>query len=165
MKIVDKKNRRRQMGYSLLRGNNNQSSQMASKENELKIKREISILKKCRHPNVVQLLEVIDSEESRKIYMALEYSEYGEIEWRDELDQPILDIFEARSIFRDVVNGLDYCKYRESAKYRNSFIFIQCIIRESFIVILNQPIFYYLKATLQKYLILEYLITMTYWRT
>ncbi|CAO3691813.1 unnamed protein product [Rhizopus stolonifer] len=112
VKIVDKKNRRRQMGYSLLRGNNNQSSQMASKENELKIKREISILKKCRHPNVVQLIEVIDSEESRKIYMALEYSEYGEIEWRDELDQPILDIFEARSIFRDVVNGLDYLHYQ-----------------------------------------------------
>ncbi|KAI9262016.1 kinase-like domain-containing protein [Sporodiniella umbellata] len=111
VKIVDKKNRRRQMGYSLLRGNNHQSSQLASKENELKIKREIAILKKCRHPNVVQLMEVIDCEESRKIYMALEYSERGEIEWRDELEQPVMDLEEARSIFRDVVNGLDYLHY------------------------------------------------------
>lgn len=35
----------------------------------------------------------------------------GEIEWRDENDQPVLDIQEVRSIFRDVVCGLDYCKY------------------------------------------------------
>jgi serine/threonine protein kinase len=118
VKIVDKRTRRRQMGYSLLRGNNNQpqQSQFASKENELKIKREISILKKCRHPNVVQLLEVMDNSESRKIYMALEYSEYGEIEWRDENEQPVMTVDEARKIFRDVVNGLDYCNYNQFYK-------------------------------------------------
>lgn len=110
IKIIDKKNRKRQMGYSLLRGNNNNNMcLLASKENEMKIKREISILKKCRHPNVVQLIEVMDHPESRKLYMALEYNEYGEIEWRDENDRPILTIDEARKIFRDIVNGLDYC--------------------------------------------------------
>ncbi|CEI88774.1 hypothetical protein RMCBS344292_03152 [Rhizopus microsporus] len=113
IKIIDKKNRKRQMGYSLLRGNNNNNiCLLASKENELKIKREISILKKCRHPNVVQLIEVMDHPESRKLYMALEYNEYGEIEWRDENDRPILTIDEARKIFRDIVNGLDYLHYQ-----------------------------------------------------
>lgn len=101
------------MGYSLLRGSqhNPQQEQHPSKENELKIRREISILKKCNHPNVVKLREVMDDATSRKIYMALEYTESGEIEWRDELDRPVMTIDEARRIFRDIVNGLDYRKY------------------------------------------------------
>jgi serine/threonine protein kinase len=34
-----------------------------------RLKREIAILKKCRHPNVVRLREVIDSPASKKIFM------------------------------------------------------------------------------------------------
>lgn len=49
---------------------------------EDKTKREIAILKKIRHPNVVGLLEVIDDPELKKIYMILEYVELGEISWR-----------------------------------------------------------------------------------
>jgi len=47
-----------------------------------KSKREIAILKKIRHPNVVALLEIIDDPELKKIYMILEYAEAGEITWR-----------------------------------------------------------------------------------
>lgn len=43
-------------------------------------------------------------------FIALEYMEGGEIEWRDENEMPVLSIDEARSVFRDVVSGLDYCK-------------------------------------------------------
>ncbi|KAL7310852.1 hypothetical protein PS15m_010295 [Mucor circinelloides] len=114
IKIVDKKNRRRQMGYSLLRdhGPGGAGTEPASKENEQKIRREISILEKCCHPNVVRLREVIDVPESRKIYMALEYTESGEIEWRDSHDQPVMTVDEARRIFRDIVNGLDYLHFQ-----------------------------------------------------
>ncbi|KAI8993201.1 kinase-like domain-containing protein [Pilobolus umbonatus] len=111
IKIVDKKNRR-QMGYSLLRGNNQYQAESLSKENEQKIKREIAILKKCTHPNVIQLREVIDDPSSRKIYMALEYTEIGEIEWRDQNEQPIMTVDEARRYFRDIVSGLDYLHYQ-----------------------------------------------------
>lgn len=97
------------MGYSLLRGSQQQHLH-ASKENENKIRREIAILKKCSHPNVVRLREVIDDPTSRKIYLVLEYTETGEIEWRDEYDSPVMTIDEARRIFRDIVNGLDYRK-------------------------------------------------------
>lgn len=45
-------------------------------------KREIAILKKIRHPNVVALLEVIDDPELQKIYMVLEHVERGEVTWR-----------------------------------------------------------------------------------
>ncbi|CAJ2510795.1 Uu.00g064200.m01.CDS01 [Anthostomella pinea] len=47
-----------------------------------KTKREIAILKKIRHPNVVALLEVIDDPELKKIYMVLEHVELGEVVWR-----------------------------------------------------------------------------------
>ncbi|CAK7270806.1 hypothetical protein SEPCBS57363_004289 [Sporothrix epigloea] len=45
-------------------------------------KREIAILKKIRHENIVALLEVIDDPEMQKIYMVLEYVERGEMTWR-----------------------------------------------------------------------------------
>lgn len=38
-------------------------------ESEQKIRREIAILKKCVHPHVVRLTEVIDDPASRKIYL------------------------------------------------------------------------------------------------
>lgn len=55
---------------------------------------------------------MIDDPASRKIYLALEYMEGGEIIWRDEENnnKPVLSMSEARSIFRDVVGGLDYRK-------------------------------------------------------
>ncbi|KAI9490109.1 kinase-like domain-containing protein [Zychaea mexicana] len=124
IKIVDKRTRRRQLGYSLLRGNSQQHVRSGLdglkkqtdlpqyRENEQKIRREIAILKKCAHPHVVRLREVIDDPASRKIYMALEYMEGGEIEWRDENEMPVLSIDEARSVFRDVVSGLDYLHYQ-----------------------------------------------------
>ncbi|KAI8370489.1 kinase-like domain-containing protein [Radiomyces spectabilis] len=122
IKIVDRRNRRRQMGYSLLRGNSQRHlwpDEMGKKgdpphykENEQKIRREIAILKKCSHPNVVRLREVIDDPASRKIYMALEYTEGGEIEWRDENENPVLSMADTRRFFRDAVSGLDYLHYQ-----------------------------------------------------
>ncbi|GAW14982.1 hypothetical protein ANO14919_043900 [Xylariales sp. No.14919] len=47
-----------------------------------KTKREIAILKKIRHPNVVGLLEIIDDPEFKKIYVVLEHVELGEVVWR-----------------------------------------------------------------------------------
>jgi len=52
------------------------------RQDDEKVRREIAILKKCRHPNVVRLIEVIDDPASRKVYLVLEYVELGEIVWR-----------------------------------------------------------------------------------
>lgn len=43
------------------------------------IEREIAMMKRLQHPNLVQLFEVIDSVESDKLYMVLEYVSLGEI--------------------------------------------------------------------------------------
>ncbi|CAK9441184.1 uncharacterized protein LODBEIA_P50530 [Lodderomyces beijingensis] len=51
-------------------------------EYERKIKREIAIMKKCRHKHIVSLREVLDDINSHKIYLVLEYLEKGEIKWK-----------------------------------------------------------------------------------
>lgn len=110
---MDKQARRKQMGYNMLRANQNILAISDIDESEQKIRREIAILKKCLHPHVVRLKEVIDDPASRKIYLALENMENGELIWRESEDsnKPVLTIDESRSIFRDVVSGLDYRKY------------------------------------------------------
>lgn len=77
-----------------------------------KVRREVAIMKKCSHQNVVQLKEVIDDPQSKKIFMVLEYMEGGEIVWKDDQDLPTLTVDEARSILRDVVCGLEYLHYQ-----------------------------------------------------
>lgn len=51
-------------------------------EYELKVKREIAIMKKCNHKHIVQLREVLDDTNTHKIYLVLEYLEKGEIKWK-----------------------------------------------------------------------------------
>jgi len=59
-------------------------------ESEKKVRREIAILKKCCHENVVRLLEVIDDPQSKKVYLILEYVQLGEIIWRKPGDSDVL---------------------------------------------------------------------------
>jgi serine/threonine protein kinase len=65
-----------------------------------KTKREIAILKKIRHANVVGLLEVIDDPELKKIYMVLEHVELGEINWRKK-GSPKICLYERRRIEKE----------------------------------------------------------------
>jgi SNF1-activating kinase 1 len=44
-------------------------------------KREVAILKRAHHKNVVALHEVIDDVRKNKVYLVLEYAEHGEIKW------------------------------------------------------------------------------------
>ncbi|KAI9016551.1 kinase-like domain-containing protein [Phycomyces nitens] len=116
IKIVDKRNRKRQLGHSLRPVQDdtlalNGQEKRLHKESEHKVRREIAILKKCVHPHVVRLLEVMDDPASRKIYMVLENMKGGEIVWKDE-DGPRLSVERVKSVFRDVVSGLDYLHYQ-----------------------------------------------------
>ena len=77
-----------------------------------KIRREIAILKKCAHPNIVTLREVIDDPRSKKIYLVLEYLEGGDVTWQKELDdgsqEPVISVEQARYVFRDLISGISY---------------------------------------------------------
>ncbi|XP_024384722.1 serine/threonine-protein kinase GRIK1 [Physcomitrium patens] len=69
--------------------------------------REVSIMKRLDHPNIVKLYEVIDDPQSDKMYLVLEYAEGNRI---FEGSGPPGGIGEsvARRYFRDVVAGLLY---------------------------------------------------------
>lgn len=85
-----------------------------------KIRKEIAILKKCNHPNVVLLKEVIDDPAAEKTYLVLEYLSGGDVRWQqalpDENDplsaNPVLSVVQARKIFRDLVAGVEYLHYQ-----------------------------------------------------
>jgi serine/threonine protein kinase len=109
IKIVKRESRRR-----LGRGD--------PRDAELKIRREIAIMKKCVHPNVVALREVMDDPNSHKIYLGsltddeanlvLEYMAGGQLKWRDEDNNPLLNIEQIRQIIRDTVLGLEYLHFQ-----------------------------------------------------
>ncbi|XP_071449046.1 calcium/calmodulin-dependent protein kinase kinase 2-like [Hetaerina americana] len=71
-----------------------------------RVYREIAILKKLDHPNVVKLVEVLDDEVDDTIYLVFEWLEKGEI-LSIPTDKP-LDEKVARSYFRDIVKGIEY---------------------------------------------------------
>ncbi|KAI9680518.1 MAG: hypothetical protein M1817_003958 [Caeruleum heppii] len=67
---------------------------------EDKVKKEVAILKKAIHPNVVALLECIDDPAIMKVYLVLEYVELGEIVWRTKGLHEIV-LIERRRIERE----------------------------------------------------------------
>ncbi|KAH3679355.1 hypothetical protein WICMUC_001036 [Wickerhamomyces mucosus] len=81
-------------------------------DDNIKIKKEIAIMKKLNHPNIVQLKEVLDDLNSRKIYLILEYLEKGEIKWQKSLNNPFMTLPQAIKAFRDVLLGLEYLHYQ-----------------------------------------------------
>ena len=104
------------------------------------VKREIAVLKKCNHKNVLKLYEVIDDPSQEKLYLScqphifskliilevLEYAENGEIiSWDEEKgrfkiktinNEPYLSEEYIRKIFRDCIKGLLYRKKKFSFK-------------------------------------------------
>ncbi|KAI1311142.1 hypothetical protein F5Y03DRAFT_411017 [Xylaria venustula] len=77
-----------------------------------KTKREIAILKKIRHPNVVALLEIIDDPELKKIYVVLEHVELGEVVWRKK-GIPYICSWERNMIERGMCGDLNTTEEEE----------------------------------------------------
>ncbi|EGP82955.1 Ca2+/calmodulin-dependent protein kinase, partial [Zymoseptoria tritici IPO323] len=97
IKIVERFSKRRKLG------------RLGTTED--KVKKEVAILKKARHPNIVGLLEVIDDPNRKKVYIVLEWVERGEINWRLEY-VPIMTLEQCRVAFRDTLLGLQYLHYQ-----------------------------------------------------
>ncbi|VDK76412.1 unnamed protein product [Litomosoides sigmodontis] len=75
------------------------------------VQREIAILKKLNHPNIVKLVEVLNDPNDKYFYMVFELLENGpvlEIPTKNPLDERI-----AWSYFRDIVKGLEYLHYQK----------------------------------------------------
>eukprot|EP01137_Pigoraptor_chileana_P033165 Opistho-2@23673 len=72
------------------------------------VRREIAILKKLQHPNVVQLIEVMDDPTQDHLYMVFELIQNGTVmDLNKKKDQPFAEET-ARQYFRDIVMGIEY---------------------------------------------------------
>ncbi|XP_018364930.1 PREDICTED: calcium/calmodulin-dependent protein kinase kinase 2-like isoform X2 [Trachymyrmex cornetzi] len=76
-----------------------------------KVYREIAILKKLDHPNVVKLVEVLDHPDKDNLYLVFELVHRGEI-LLIPTDKPLNEAT-ARRYFRDVVLGVEYLHYQK----------------------------------------------------
>ncbi|GKV04363.1 hypothetical protein SLEP1_g16523 [Rubroshorea leprosula] len=72
------------------------------------VKREISVMKLVRHPNVVELYEVMASKS--KIYFVLEYAKGGELFNKVAKGKLKEDV--ARKLFQQLISAVDYCHSR-----------------------------------------------------
>uniref|UniRef100_A0A914I533 calcium/calmodulin-dependent protein kinase n=1 Tax=Globodera rostochiensis TaxID=31243 RepID=A0A914I533_GLORO len=86
--------------------------QLAVHRNPLQlVQREIAILKKLSHPNVVKLVEVLDDPQDNFLYMVFEY-----VEKRSLMDLPTdspLCEYTAWKYFRDALKGLEYLHFQK----------------------------------------------------
>jgi serine/threonine protein kinase len=73
------------------------------------IKREISTMKLVKHPNIVQIFEVLASK--TKIYLVLEYVTGGEL-FNKILNQGRLREDQSRKYFQQLIDAVDYCHSR-----------------------------------------------------
>ncbi|XP_047948303.1 CBL-interacting protein kinase 2-like [Salvia hispanica] len=72
------------------------------------IKREISVMKLVRHPNVVQLYEVMATK--GKIYFVMEYVRGGEL--FNKVTKGMMKEDAARKLFQQLINAVDFCHSR-----------------------------------------------------
>jgi len=115
MKILSKKKLKKKAGIFGRAAPHRKGSggtKIKTAENPLdKVYREIAIMKKLDHPNVVKLVEVLDDPEDDQLYMVFELLECGEV-----LEVPCekpLGEEAAWTGFRDVLLGLEYLHYQK----------------------------------------------------
>lgn len=86
---------------------------MAGKEDQLQdvVRREVAIMKKLNHRNVVKLVEVIDDPSSEKMYLVQEYVQHNlmeEIKAANGLSEDV-----TRKYMRDLLSGLHYLHFHK----------------------------------------------------
>ena len=77
----------------------------ASAADEIRVARELRILKHVRHPNIIQLYETIETPE--EIYMIMEYASKGEL-FDHIVEKGKLRESEACRYFQQVLDGMEY---------------------------------------------------------
>ncbi|KAM3938886.1 serine/threonine-protein kinase STK11 [Leptodactylus fuscus] len=75
---------------------------------EANVKKEIQLLRRLRHRNVIQLVDVLYNEEKQKMYMVMEYCVCGMQEMLDSVTDKRFPIFQAHGYFCQLVDGLEY---------------------------------------------------------
>ncbi|XP_036745769.1 serine/threonine-protein kinase STK11 isoform X1 [Manis pentadactyla] len=75
---------------------------------EANVKKEIQLLRRLRHKNVIQLVDVLYNEEKQKMYMVMEYCVCGMQEMLDSVPEKRFPVSQAHGYFCQLVDGLEY---------------------------------------------------------
>ncbi|KAA6394329.1 MAG: putative Ser/Thr protein kinase [Streblomastix strix] len=102
MKVVKKEVKKRIQ--KTFRGNP-KAKEIAQQES---INKEVALLKKTFHPNIIRLYEVIDDRSLQKLYMILEFVKGGPC---FSINQEPMNEEDARMCFRDITAGISYKQY------------------------------------------------------
>ncbi|XP_061878701.1 serine/threonine-protein kinase STK11 isoform X1 [Entelurus aequoreus] len=70
--------------------------------------REIQLLRRLQHKNVIQLVDVLYNEEKQKMYMVMEYCVCGMQQMLDSVPEKRFPIFQAHGYFCQLLDGLEY---------------------------------------------------------
>lgn len=89
------------------------------------LRREIAVMKRLKHENIVSLIEVIDDLKARRIYLIQEYMDGGALMGDVETMDPI-PTTKAWGYFRDIVCGISYL-HTECIIHRGRSAHISCI--------------------------------------
>ncbi|XP_035279608.1 serine/threonine-protein kinase STK11-like [Anguilla anguilla] len=75
---------------------------------EANVKKEIQLLRRLRHKNVIQLVDVLYNEEKQKMYMVMEYCVCGMQEVLDSVPEKQFPGYQAHGYFCQLLDGLEY---------------------------------------------------------
>ncbi|KAJ8357736.1 hypothetical protein SKAU_G00205300 [Synaphobranchus kaupii] len=75
---------------------------------EANVKKEIQLLRRLRHKNVIQLVDVLYNEEKQKMYMVMEYCVCGMQEVLDSVPEKRFPGYQAHGYFCQLLDGLEY---------------------------------------------------------
>ena len=81
------------------------SKLLEDEKDVIRLKKEINILKRLHHKNIIQLYEIMESKKS--LYIVMEYCERGELfDYIVKLGK--IEEKEACRIFQQIINGVEY---------------------------------------------------------
>ncbi|KAF0290958.1 Serine/threonine-protein kinase stk11 [Amphibalanus amphitrite] len=75
---------------------------------EQNLQREIRLLKRLRHPNILRLFDVLHNDEKQKIYMILEFCVCQLKEMLDRAHEKRFPVWQAHRYFVQLITGLEY---------------------------------------------------------
>ncbi|XP_076441069.1 serine/threonine-protein kinase STK11-like [Babylonia areolata] len=75
---------------------------------EQNVQREIQLLKRLRHKNVIQLIEVLYNEEKQKMYLVIEYCVSELQEMLESVPEKRFPVWQAHGYFCQLIEGLEY---------------------------------------------------------
>ena len=87
--------------------------------------KEIAILKKLDHPNIIKLYEILHNHQKQKIYLILEYAEYGDIINYDEekeifnINSHVEEMYNQRDLGYNMGQSIGNKKYYEEKDIRH----------------------------------------------